>query len=458
MSDHPYLATWKLAEFVVNTTYDQLPSEVIHEVKRRTLDVLGISLNASKTDAGRRIAQYAIHQQTPGKALLWGRKETTTPSLATLANASMIFNMELDDVHRTSHCHPAVTTIPPALALADEMGLGGKDVICAVTVGYDVENRIGNAVSPSIYLDRPFLPAATLGTLGAAGVTAKLYELSAEKVLTALGTAAYLTPLSLFESFKEGAPAKELAIGWAAAPGITAVELARQGFEGPHSWLEGSLGLARASADRYDLNRLTEKIGEEYEILKSGIKPYACCRQHHTAIDAALEIRNNHAPPAEAIDRILHRTFLVASRGNNPHPTSVSGAKYSSPFSIATALIEGRAWRQDYTVEKLANEKIMALAAKVEVKADPELEKLYDFKWPSILEVHMKDGRTFQARRDLPKGEPEYPLTDEEVKEKFMDLSGDAVSSAHAEEIYKKVWNLENLTAVSELSSLLRIV
>jgi 2-methylcitrate dehydratase PrpD len=376
MTDHPYQATRTLSEFVVDTTYDQLPPEVIHEVKRRTLDVLGISLSASKTESGRRLAQFAIKQQAPGNSLLWGRKETTTPALAALVNGSMIFYMELDDVHRTSHCHPAVTTIPAALALADEMGLGGKDVICAVTVRYDVENRIGNAVSPSIFLDRPFLPAGALGTLGAAGVAAKLHGLSAEKISAALGTAAYLTPISSFESFKMGASSKELAIGWAGSTGITAVELACQGFEGPDSWLEGSLGLARAAADRYDMDRLIEKIGQDYEILKSGIKPYACCRQHHTAIDAALEIRNRHAPSVDAIERILHRTFLVASRGSNPRPTTVSGAKYSAPFSIATALVAGRAWRQDYTNEKLADEKIMALAEKVEVKADPELEKL----------------------------------------------------------------------------------
>ena len=200
-----------------------------------------------------------------------------------------------------------------------------------------------------------------------------------------------------------------------------------------------------------------EKIGQDYEILKSGIKPYACCRQHHTAIDAALEIRNRHAPSVDAIERILHRTFLVASRGSNPQPTSVSAAKYSAPFSIATALVAGRAWRQDYTIEKLADEKIMTLAAKVAVEPDPELEKLYDFKWPSILEVFMQDGRTFKARRDLPKGEPEYPLTDEEVKEKFMDLADDAVSPERAEEIYQQVWHLENLADISALSSLLRI-
>lgn len=458
MTSDLYQATRALAECVVNITYDRLPPEVIHEVKRRILDVLGIALNASKTDSGRRLAQYAIQQAVPGKAFLWGRKETTAPSLATLVNASMIFNMEMDDVHRTSHCHPAVTTIPPALALADEMALGGREIICAVTAGYEVENRVGAAVSPSIHLDRPFLPAAMLGTLGAAAVAAKLlYGLNAEKVLGALGTAAYLTPVALYENYKEGSSSKELCIGWAGSTGITAVNLARNGFEGPPGWLEGSLGFATAAADRYDMNRLVERIGEGYEILKSGIKPYACCRQHHTAIDAALEIRDRHAPCPDDIEKIVHRTFYVGSRGNNRRPTTISSAKYSAPFSIATALLEGRAWRQDYTLEKIADAKVMALAAKVEVQADPELEKLYDEKWPSIVEVYLKDGRFFQARRDLPKGEPEYRLSDEDLIIKFMDLAGDVVSSQRVEEIYQSVWNLENLQNTQTLTQLLII-
>lgn len=457
MDENTNRATRMLAEYVESVTFDKIPPEVIHEVKRRMLDILGISLSAVKTDPGHRIFGYAVKQKVPGKALLWGRKETTSPSLATLVNASMIFNMELDDVHRTSHCHPAVTTIPPALALADERGLGGREVICAVTVGYDVENRVGKVVSPSVYLDRPFLPAATLGSLGAAGVAAKIYHLNAKEISTALGTAAYLTPISLFQSFKEGASSKEIAIGWAGATGITAVDLACHGFQGPLGWLEGALGLVTACADQYDMNRLVEGLGEDYEILNSGVKPYACCRQHHSGIDAAIEIRDLHAPAAGEIDRIIHRTFLVASRGNNTRPTSVSEAKYSAPFSIATGLTQGRAWRQDYTLEKLADEDIMALAAKVEVVADPELEKLYDFKWPSIVEVFMKDGRSFSSRRDLPKGEPEHPLSDAEIKEKFMDLACDSVSAAQAEKIYQMVLDFENIEDVQSLSRLLRM-
>ena len=456
MPRQPNEATGMLAEFMAELTYDQLPAEVVHEVKRRVLDVAGISLSASGTEVGLGLAENVLARRTPGRAALWGRRETTSPALASLVNASMVFHMELDDVHRTSHCHPAVTTVVPALALSDGMKRSGREIICAIVAGYDAETRIGDTVSPSVYLDRNFLPASTLGTFGAAGVAAKLYGLDAEETRAALGTAAFLTPLAQYENYTQGSSSKELSMGWACLSGLNAVDFARQGFVGPPSWLEGPLGFARAAADKYDLDRLIENIGREYQVMKSGIKPYACCRQHHSAIDAALAIREQYALDPEQIERIVHRTFVVGSRGNNCRPTTIAGAKYSAPFSIAIALIQGRAWRQEYTMAKMDDEKTMSLAARVEVIADQELEALYDFKWPSIVEVYMKDGQKYQARRDLPKGEPEHYLSDADLKAKFMDLATDLVSNSKAEEIYRTIMNLENLPDSESVTALLR--
>jgi 2-methylcitrate dehydratase PrpD len=329
-------------------------------------------------------------------------------------------------------------------------------VITAVAVGYDVQARIGNAVSPSVYVDRPFLPPATLGTFGAAAVTAKLLGLGAQETLYALGTAAFLTPVAIFENFARGAPAKELGMGWAAMCGIMAVGLARQGFIGARSWLEGPQGFAVAAADHYDMDRLMQGLGNDYEILRTGIKPYACCRQHHTAIDATLEIRERQNPRPEEIDRIVLRTFNVASRGDDPEPTTIAGAKYSAPYSISVAMIEGGAWREQYALSKIQDERIKALARRVEVVADPDLDALYDVKWPSIVEVYMRDGRVCSARWDLPKGEPEHPTSDEELKEKFLSLACDGVSSERAEAIYRIIRQLESLPDTRELTSLLR--
>jgi 2-methylcitrate dehydratase PrpD len=367
----------------------------------------------------------------------------------------MTFHLELDDVHRTSHTHPGVCVIPAGLALCEEKGLSGKDLLTAVVAGYDVVIRIGMGVSPSIYVDRVFLAPGTLGVFGAATVAAKLQGLTATQIAGVLGTASYLAPLAPFESFSKGAPAKETIMGWCGMLGIDAVDLANCGFSGPTTSIEGQFGYCKAVSERYDLSRITGRLGEVFEIMNTGIKPYACCRQHHSAIDAVLEIREKEGLTPEKIKSIRCRTFKVASRGSDKAPTTIGAAKYSAPYTIAVTFLFGKAWREQYTLDLINDPTVAGLAAKVEVSADADLEKLYDEKWPAIVEVETLDGRTLQARRDIPKGEPEYPVSDVELQQKFMSLAGDAVSKERASEIWEMIFDLENLNNLSVLTSAL---
>jgi 2-methylcitrate dehydratase PrpD len=220
--------------------------------------------------------------------------------------------------------------------------------------------------------------------------------------------------------------------------------------------IEGEFGYCKAVSEKYDLSRITNGLGEVFEILKTGIKPYACCRQHHSAIDAVLEIREREGLAPEKIKSIRCRTFKVASRGSDRAPKTIGAAKYSAPYTIAVTFLFGKAWREQYTLDLINDPAVISLAAKVEVSADADLEKLYDEKWPAIVEVETLDGRIFQARRDIPKGEPEYPVSDAELRRKFMSLAQDAVSREKADEIWSMIFDLENLQDLSVLTSALR--
>jgi 2-methylcitrate dehydratase PrpD len=237
--------------------------------------------------------------------------------------------------------------------------------------------------------------------------------------------------------------------------GIHAAELAASGFGGPATSIDGDFGYCRTTSDRYDLARLHDGLGSRFEILYTGIKPYACCRQHHTAVDAVLELRE-HGLSAKDVDKVRLRTFVVASRGTNPTPTTVPAAKYSAPYTIAVACLFGRAWRDQYTMELMQDPEVMELASRVEVTPDQELEALYDEKWASIVEVRTKDGRQLSARRDLPAGEPEHRLSDEALKTKFLSLACDAVSRDHAEAIWEAIFRLDQADTVTGLTDLLR--
>lgn len=448
--------SYALAERVVGTGYADLPSEVIHEAKRRIADVIGIGLSGSMGPAGKPIQDFSSATGGLGKATIWGSGRTVSPASAALANGTMTFHMELDDVHRTSHTHPGVSVIPGAIALCEEHGLSGKDLLLATVLGYEVEIRIGLAVSPSIYVDRAYLAPGTLGVFGAAAAAAKLLKLDVDAAAGAIGTASYLGPLAPFESFRLGAPAKDTIMGWVNFSGLYAASLAAAGFVGPETAIEGDFGFNQTVSERYDLNRIYDGLGTQFEILKTGIKPYACCRQHHTAIDAILALKEKYNLQPEEVAHISHRTFVVGSRGSAKHPTSIPAAKYSAPYTIAVTLTFGRAWREQYTMDLIQDVKILELAAKVDVTADMELEKLYDEKWPSVVEVTTKDGRVLQARRDIPKGEPEQPTSDRELKEKFMSLATDAVTAEQAQTIWETIFRLDELNDISELTALLK--
>lgn len=448
-------ATKCLARYAANTRFEDLTPDLVREAKRRTADVLAIGLSGSITTSGKGVRAFAREVSPAGGAALWGSGETAGAEVAAFANATMAFHLELDDVHRTSHTHPGISVIPAALAVCEERGLSAKDFLAAVVVGYDVLTRVGMAVSPSIYVDRVFLAPGTLAPLGAAAAVANLLRLNEDETVRLLGTAAFLAPLALFEAFAKGAPVKNTAMGWGNLIGIWGAKLCAAGFFGPATAIEGNFGYARATADASDLGKIEDPANVNRGILNTGIKPYSCCRQHHSAVDAVLELREKSGLRPEQVERIRLRTFAVASRGNQQVPETVAGATYSAPFTVATALITGTCWREQYTEETIRDERTLALARKIEVVRDEELDALYDEKWPAIVEVRTRDGRLLSARRDIMKGEPEAPLSDRELKAKFDSLAADAVSADRAEKIWRAVFRLDEAKSLAELTRLL---
>lgn len=447
-------ATETLAGYIEDCNYEELPEAVRREAKLRIADVIGTGLSGAET-AVSAIGEFALCNGGAGEATIWGSGKKTSPAWAALANGTMTFHLELDDVHRTSHTHPGVSVIPAALAICEQKGLGGKELINAVVLGYDCCIRAGLTVSPSIYVDRTFLAPGTLSVFGAAAAAAKLMGLDREQTMGALGGVSYFGPTACFESFKLGAGIKDMIMGWGNFCGIYGAQLATMGFGGPATALEGDFGFCKTTSATYDLKRLYEGLGTNYEILNTGVKPYACCRQHHAAIDCMLELRETYGIGPKDVKRVLVKTFVVSSRGNQKNPSTVAEAKYSIPYIMAVALKYGKAWREQFSEELVRDEQLLQFAGLVDVEADLELDKLYDEKWPSIVTVYTKDGRRLTARHDLPKGEPEFPCTEETMKEKFVSLACDAVSQSRAEDIWNAVSELETMENINQLTNML---
>ena len=207
--------TKSLGAYIAKTKYEDLSKELIREAKRRVADVMAIGLSGATTSTGTAMrnfsGQFAVKKP---KATLWGSTQKASGAIAALSNATMSYHLELDDVHRTSHTHPGISVIPAALAICEERELSPGDFLAGVVVGYDVITRVGMAVSPSIYVDRVFLAPGTLSALGAAGAVGNILKLNEDDAAKLLGISAFLSPLSLFESFAKGAPIKNMAMGW----------------------------------------------------------------------------------------------------------------------------------------------------------------------------------------------------------------------------------------------------
>ena len=212
-------------------------------------------------------------------------------------------------------------------------------------------------------------------------------------------------------------------------------------------------------ATEADLARVTRDLGRTYEIMRTSLKPYSCCRYYHAPIDALGHIMRREKLAADAIDRVLVRTYDIAVT-NRPHrtrPATVFDAKMSMPFSLAVAAVAGRVAEADITEASLADKRLQAFADKVTIEADDAMSRAFPAEWPAWVRVTAADGRVFEHRVAYPKGEPEVPMTEAEVRDKFLGLACEALPRSRAEAVIEAIGAIERAKGLGELFQLLRV-
>jgi 2-methylcitrate dehydratase PrpD len=318
--------------------------------------------------------------------------------------------------------------IPAALAMAEREGRTGARFLTAVVAGYEAALRIASAVQPS-HWRRGFLSMGTCGTFGAAAAAGHCLDLGADPLANALGLAGIQAAGLNSSIYGEGDMGKRLCPSHAASAGIVSALLAQKGFTGSTNVVEQRKGFCAAFADEYDLARVTEGLGKTFEISRTSLKPYSCCRYNHAAIDGLLDILGAESIGADALAAIRVRTYDIAvtNRPHRTHPTTVFDAKMSLPFCLAVVAHARRAGEGDFTEASLEDPRLSALAGRVTVEADPDMSRVFPQQWPAHVRVQLHDGRAFERLVPYPKGEPEAPMTESEVRDKFRDLATVAV-------------------------------
>ncbi len=411
-----------LARFVEETTYDNLPDEVIHQAKICILDLVGAACAGATALPGHVITEIIEEAGGSPQAVLIGRKEKVPALNAALGNGLYAHGLELDDLHRQSILRPGSPIIPAALAAAEKVGASGKELITAIVVGYEVGIRIAEAMTPSHY--NYWHTTGTCGTFAAAIAAGKVMNLSGNQLIDALGHAGtQAAGLMELHYSPEGMMSKPLHASKAAQNGLLSAMLASGGYTSTKTMLSGEKGFLRVFAPKAKMEKITEGIGTDFKIMQISFRLFASTRHTHAGIDLALRLREKGIKP-EDIELLRIQTYGVArDLVGEPFPETIYEAKFSLPFCVSTALVYGHVGIEDFTEERLHDHALEELMSHCTVEVDPLLDAHYPEKWAAKLNVILRNGTVDHEQTDFPRGDPENKVSLEELHTKFRRLS-----------------------------------
>lgn len=406
----------------------------LHAASLFVLDTLACALGALTTEPARMLAAVA----PPGRG-------DTARRAFYLGGLSHI--LEMDDLHRDSVTHPGCVVIPAAWAIAEEHGLGGHAFLKSVLAGYEACCRVGMAVGKKHY--RVFHNTSTCGPFGSAFATAELLGLSDEQTVWALGNAGTQSS-GLWEFLAAGAMSKHLHTARGAESGVLAALLAKEGFTGPDRILEGEKGFFAGFCPDPVPEAVTASPDGPWELTRSSIKPWPCCRHTHPAIDAAIALHGELR--GAAISRVTVGAYRAAlDVCDRPRPEDPYSAKFSLQHCVAVALADGRVVQESFDAG--SRRRMVPERAKVAVALSPEIDAAYPKSWGAEVVVEAENGRRFTAIRHEAKGDPENPLTADELAAKArLRMAEGGIASDRAESLIAAILGLADGRALRDLA------
>lgn len=444
------MLSYRIADFIRTLRFDELPVQTVRMTRLAVLDWLGSVLRGGGEAPAAMAASVIMDQGGSPQATILPSGKKTSALNAALANGIGSHIVEQDDVHRGAILHAGAVVIPAALAAAEMVHADGRRLIEAIIAGYETAIRIGEAVSPSHYYF--WHTTGTCGTFGACAAAGKILELDREQLVWAIGSAG-TQAAGLWEFISDGTMSKHLHAGKAAFNGLLSALLAKEGFTGAMRVIEGERGFCRAMAPAFDLSKITAGLGEPpYRIEENSFKLHASCRHTHPAIDLVLDLSVGNKIRPEDVKSMGIRTYRTAlDITSNPDPQSPFAAKFSLPFCAALALVKGSCSLEDFSEQSLGDPAIRRMAQLVTLGIDEELEALHPARWGARVEIATAGGESYSARTDFPRGDPENPLSDEQLAAKFRRLAGGSWEAEKVDELLGKVLQLERIEDVTDM-------
>jgi 2-methylcitrate dehydratase PrpD len=398
------------------------PDGLEHHARRALLDWFAATLPGTRQPPATLLAAALEDERGEGAAICYVDGRRGSARHAALLNGIASHTVEFDDIHRDSGLHPGSPTVAAALAVAQARGTGMDALLRAMAAGYEVGGRIALAVQPSHY--RMWHTTSTVGTIAAAVAAAVLLDCDADQVGDAIALAATMSG-GLQQAFRGSGMSKPMHPGHAAEAGVLAARAAAAGVTGAPDVLDGPAGFAAATSDstgRWDL--ALADLGTRFVIGEMTFKNHGCCGHIFPALDGLLALRARHPFQPDDVSRIHVAGYrATAEMCDRPSVQTEQEARFSMQYCMAALLHYGAVRLNAFTPERLRDPVLQAFMPKVSVSLASELVDAYPKRRAARLRLELRDGRVFEHEQPARKGDPEDPLTDEELDAKFSELA-----------------------------------
>jgi len=446
-----------MSRWAAGLQYQDISQEAVYQAKRFLLDSVGCALGGYRQHDVKIALAVLDEIAGPGAATVIGTGQRMDPVSASLANALMIRCMDYNDIYwKQDPSHPS-DIFPAAIASCERSGSDGKELIVGLVLGHEFEMRFCEAAFPGVR-ERGW-HHATLTAFVSPIVAGRALHLPWEKIQHAIGISASRHCTLGAVTAGKLTMMKNTVDPMATQSGVFAALLAENGYSGPEHVMDGKEGLTHVFGPEWKLDLLTDGLGESWRITQCGMKAFPTEALTHTPISAVLDlVKTNDLHPdrvAKVQIRSLGRAADILSDASKYDPQSKETADHSLPYVIAAALVDRQVTPVQFTMDKIMDANIREQLRKVEVVADPEIEKVFPALQRVIVHIHTTDGRCFSKQLDYPKGDPRNPLTDQEIEEKFAALAEGVLSKGAQKKVKDAVWNLEHVGSVSELMALM---
>ena len=454
--------TRSMAEFVANLRFEDIPADVRQRIKLLMLDSLGCALYGAKLEWSRILQQRLGELDTTRMCAVWGTKQRISAPHAALINGTQVQGFELDDVHRQGMLHVGSVVLPALIAVTEfNKGLSGREFLTAAVAGYEIGPRVGICMGPE-HLEQGFHTGATFGVFSAAAGAARGLKLDAGKTVHALGIAG--TQAAGLMAAQFGAMVKRMHAGRSSQSGLYGALLAEAGFTGIVNVFESEYGgfctTFSRSTDRFKIEELTAGLGSVWQTMGIALKFYSCVASNHTTLDALRLMQEEHPFGANDVEKIIvHCTQATAVHaGWKYQPQGLTSAQLNLPYCVATLLLDGDVFVDQFDEARVADPARMALAEKVDVREDPAYTAQGSKSRHLVrVEVQLKGGKKMERIVAAGRGNEHNFASEADVVAKFEKLAIHALPLAQVGELRDALLGIENLADAGRIAELLAL-